>query len=54
MSMKMKLWTLSLLWAAIACTATLATNNLIIRILLLAVLIGVTIHILLIRAPRKI
>jgi len=54
MSMKMKIWTLSLLWAAIACTATLATNNLIIRILLLAVLIGVTIHILLIRAPRKI
>ncbi len=54
MSLKVKIWTLSLLWIAIGCTATLATNNLIIRVLLLAVLIGVTIHILLIRAPRKI
>jgi uncharacterized membrane protein YbaN (DUF454 family) len=54
MSLKVKFWTLSLLWIAIGCTATLATNNLIIRILLLAVLIGVTIHILLIRSPRKI
>jgi uncharacterized membrane protein YbaN (DUF454 family) len=46
MSLKMKTWTLSLLWVAMVCTATLATDSLIIRIILAVVLIGVTIHII--------
>jgi len=41
-----EIWTLSLLWIAIALTATIATDSLIIRIILTIVLIGVTIHIL--------
>ena len=46
MSLKMKIWTLSLLWVAIILTATLVTDSLIIRIILAVVLTGVTIHIL--------
>ena len=53
MSLKMKIWTLSLLWAAIICTAVLATDSLIIRIILAVVLIGVTIHIFLIRTAKQ-
>ena len=46
MSLKAKLWTVSLLWVSIASTATLATDSLIIRSILAVVLIGVTIHLL--------
>ncbi|MFC1910370.1 YbaN family protein [Chloroflexota bacterium] len=53
MSLGMKIWTLTLLWVAIICTAMLATNSLIIRIILAVVLIGVTIHILLIKTMKK-
>jgi uncharacterized membrane protein YbaN (DUF454 family) len=49
MSLKMKIWTLSLLWAAIACTAVLATDSLVVRIILLVVASGVTVHIALLR-----
>jgi uncharacterized membrane protein YbaN (DUF454 family) len=52
MSLKMKIWTLSLLWVAIVCTAVLATDSLTIRIILAVVLIGVTIHILLINTTK--
>jgi len=52
MSLKMKIWTLSLLWAAIILTSALATDSLIIRIILAAVLIGVTIHIFKIKTIR--
>jgi uncharacterized membrane protein YbaN (DUF454 family) len=52
MSLKMKIWTLSLLWIAIICTALLATDNLIIRIILAVVVIGVTIHILMIKTTK--
>ncbi|RPJ60384.1 MAG: DUF454 domain-containing protein [Dehalococcoidia bacterium] len=52
MSLKMKIWTLSLLWIAILLTAILTTESLIIRIILLFVLIGVTIHILKIKTAR--
>jgi len=48
-SLKMKIWTLCLLWITILLSAILATDNLIIRIILACVLIGVTIHILLIK-----
>jgi hypothetical protein len=53
MSMKMKIWTLSLLWVAIVCSAVLATDSFIIRIILAVVLTGVTIHILLIKTAKK-
>jgi len=52
MSLKMKIWTLSLLWVAIICTAVLATDSLPIRIILAVVLIGVTIHVLLIKTAN--
>lgn len=52
MSIKIKIWTLSLLWVAIIFSAILATDNLIIRIILVCVLIGVTIHILLIKTLK--
>ena len=52
MSLKMKIWTLSLLWIAILFTAVFATESLIVRIILAVVLIGVTIHILLIRTIK--
>lgn len=53
MSLKMKIWTLSLLWVAIVCTAVLATDSLTIRIILAVVLVGVTIHILLVKTAKK-
>ena len=52
MPLKMKIWTLSLLWIAIISTAVLATDSLIIRIILAVVLIGVTIHILTVKTKR--
>jgi uncharacterized membrane protein YbaN (DUF454 family) len=54
MSLKMKIWTLSLLWIAIVLTATLATDSLLIRIILAVVLIGVTIHILIVKTIKKV
>ena len=52
MSLKMKVWTLVFLWVAIVCSAIFATESLILRIVLAIVLVGVTIHILLIRTCR--
>jgi len=45
MSLKMKIWTLGLLWITILLTGTFATDNLIVRVILAAVVVGVTIHI---------
>ena len=53
MSLKMKIWTLSLLWIAIVCTAALSADSLVIRIILAVVLIGVTIHILTVKTAKK-
>ena len=53
MSLRNKIWTISLLWIAILCTAFLVTESLVIRIILAVVLIGVTIHILLIRTLKN-
>ena len=52
MSPKMKIWTLTFLWVTIICTAIFVTESLIVRIVLAAVLAGVTIHILLLRTCR--
>ena len=53
MSLKMKIWTLILLWIAIVYSALLATDSLLIRIILAVVLIGVTVHIILIKALKQ-
>ena len=53
MPLKMKIWTLSLLWIVIICTALLTTDSLVIRIILAIVLVGVTTHILLIRTGKS-
>ena len=53
MSLKMKVWTLSLLWIAIVCTAVSATSSLVIRIILAIVLTGVTVHVLLIKTVKS-
>ena len=49
MPLKMKVCTLVLLWTTIICTAVFATDSLVVRIILAVVLIGVTIHIILIK-----
>jgi len=52
MTLKMKIWTLTLLWVSLVLTAVLATGSWIIRIILAVVLVGVTIHILTIKTAR--
>lgn len=49
MSLKNKIRTLSLLWISIICAAVLAADNPVVRIVLGVVLVGVTIHIVLIK-----
>ncbi len=53
MSLTNKIWTISFLWIAILCTAFLVTESLVIRIILAVVLLGVTVHILLIRTLKN-
>lgn len=53
MSLRHKIWTISLLWIAILSTVFLVTESLMIRIILAVVLIGVTVHILLIRTLKN-
>jgi len=50
MSLKAKIWSLSILWGVIGCTAAFVTDSLIIRIVLLAVGSSVTVHVALLRA----
>jgi uncharacterized protein len=53
MPLKMKIWTLTLLWISITCAALFTTDNLIFRIILAAVLTGVTIHIISIKIAKQ-
>jgi len=55
MSLKAKVWSISILWVVIGCTAAFVTDSLIIRIVLLAVGSGVTVHVALLKAvvPSK-
>jgi uncharacterized membrane protein YbaN (DUF454 family) len=53
MPVRMKIYTLSLLWIVILCSAVLIADNLIVRIILAVVLIGVTIHILMVKTIKK-
>jgi uncharacterized membrane protein YbaN (DUF454 family) len=53
MSLKNKIWTLSLLWIVIISVALLATDNLVVRMILGAVAIGVTVYIILIKSENR-
>jgi len=53
MPLKLKVMTVSLLWAVIALSAIFATSNAVIRIALLIVAVGVTAHILTITTKRE-
>jgi uncharacterized membrane protein YbaN (DUF454 family) len=53
MSLKMKIWTLAALWAAMVCTTVLVTNSLLVRVTLATVLAGVTVHILLLKTATN-
>lgn len=51
MTRRSKIWTLSLLWAGITLAAALATDSLLVRVVLGIVLTAVTVHILTIGEP---
>jgi uncharacterized membrane protein YbaN (DUF454 family)/ubiquinone/menaquinone biosynthesis C-methylase UbiE len=53
MSLRAKLFTISLLWATIGTTIGIGTQNLAIRILLAVVASGVTVHIVIIKTIKK-
>ncbi len=53
MSLRVKLFTILLLWTAIGLSIFMGTNNLAIRVVLLLVAIGVTIHICLLRTRKQ-
>ena len=57
MPLRIKVFTIFLLWLAIGLSATFAVQSLVIRVILISVAVGVTIHIVLIRkrveAPEK-
>ncbi len=53
MSRRVKIFTISLLWIVLGITAFLA-DSMVLRVVLLAVAIGVTTHIILIRRRRKV
>ncbi len=53
MPLKTKIFTLSLLWVTIGLSVAIGTQNLVVRIVLLAVAVGVTLHIILIKLKRK-
>lgn len=52
MPLRVKLFTILVLWAAIGISVFVGTDNLVIRIVLLLVAIGVTVHICLIRTRK--
>ncbi len=54
MTLRMKACTLGLLWVAVMSTAAFATDSLALRIVLAVVLVGVTMHIVLIKAAARI
>ena len=53
MPLKIKIFTISLLWITIGISAFIGTQNLVVRIVLLLVAIGVTLHISCIRARKQ-
>ena len=53
MPLKIKLFTIALLWIAISSTVAFAVDELVLRIVLVSVAIGVSVHIALIKSYKK-
>lgn len=53
MPLKVKLFTIALLWTAISFTVAFAVDGLVVRIILVLVAIGVSVHIALIKGYKK-
>jgi len=53
MPLRLKIMTIALLWIAIISTVVFAIDNLILKIVLLLIATGVTVHIVLIRSQKK-
>ena len=53
MPLRTKFFTISLLWIAIGISVCIGTQNLVVRIVLVLVAIGVTLHIIYIRARKQ-
>ena len=51
--MKLKAWSISLLWITIGCSVAFAVHILAVRLILIIIAIGVTVHILSIRTLRQ-
>jgi hypothetical protein len=53
MPLKVKLFTIALLWVAISSTMAFVVDDLVVRLILVSVAIGVTVHIALIKSYKK-
>ncbi len=53
MPLRTKLFTIFLLWLAIGISVCIGTQNLVVRIILVVIAIGVTVHIICIRARKR-
>jgi uncharacterized membrane protein YbaN (DUF454 family) len=53
MPLKTKIFTLVLLWLAIGLSVAIGTDNMVVRIVLVLVAIGVTLHIILIKVKKQ-
>jgi uncharacterized membrane protein YbaN (DUF454 family) len=53
MPLKIKIFTILLLWATITCSVVFAVQALVIRVVLLVIAVGVTVHIAMIRTARE-
>ena len=51
--LKLKAWSISLLWITIGCSAAFAVHILAVRVVLIIIAFGVTVHILSIRTLRQ-
>jgi len=52
-SLKLKILTIALLWLTIMCSVTFAVHDLLVRLILILIAIGVTIHILSVRTFKR-
>ncbi len=50
---RVKIFSVALLWVVILLSATFAVSNLVVRVILIAVAVGVTVHIVLIKPSKR-
>lgn len=53
MPLKIKIFTILLLWLTITCSVVFAVQDLVLRVILLVIAAGVTVHIVMIKTTRK-